>query len=64
MPTLLNKRRAAELVGLAPEYLMTMGRTGRFPKPLKLGPEANSAVRFVQEEVLEWIEQKRAERDG
>ena len=43
---------------------MTLARAGRFPKPIKLGPEANSAVRFIQEEILEWIERKRAERDA
>ena len=64
MTTLLNKKQAADRVGLHPEYLMTLARNGKFPCPVKYGKENNSAVRFVETEVTAWIEARIAERDA
>ena len=64
MLNLVSKQRAAGLVGLHPEYLMRMVRQGRFPKPIRFGPNDRFAVRFVETEVQEWIEARIAERDA
>ncbi len=64
MRNLLSKQEAAELVGLHPEYLMRIARAGRFPKPIRLGDRPGSAVRFVQDEIEQWLADKLAERDG
>ena len=64
MTTLLNKKQAADRVGLHPEYLMTLAREGKFPCPVKYGKESNSAVRFVEAEVQAWIEARMSERDA
>ena len=63
MPTLLTKREAAALVGWHPEHLMCQARAGRFPKPIKLGPTSQHAVRFVADEVEQWLHERIEERD-
>ena len=64
MTILLTKQQAAIRVGLHPEYLMTLAREGKFPRPVKYGSERNSAVRFVEAEIQEWIEARISERDS
>ena len=63
MPTLLTKREAAALVGWHPEHLMRQARAGRFPKPVKLGPTPQHAVRFVAEKVEQRLHERIEERD-
>lgn len=63
MTILITKVQAADRVGLHPEYLMTLAREGKFPCPIKYGKESNSAVRFLETEIQEWIESRIAERD-
>ena len=61
---LLTKKQTGELTGYHPKYLMELVRMGRFPAPIRLGPSPRSAVRFVKEEVDEWIAERIAERDA
>ena len=63
MTILLTKQQAAIRVGLHPEYLMTLAREGKFPRPVKYGQESNSAVRFIESEIEEWIAERMVERD-
>ena len=63
MITLLTKRQAAAVVGWHPEHVMREARAGRFPKPIKLGPTSQHAVRFVADEVEQWLRQRIEERD-
>lgn len=63
MTVLLTKTQAAERVGLHPEYLMTLAREGRFPRPVKYGART-SAVRFVETEIDAWVAEKIAARDA
>ena len=30
-----------------------------FPKPIKLGNKANSPVRFIESEIIDWLEQQK-----
>jgi predicted DNA-binding transcriptional regulator AlpA len=59
---LLTKKQAGEMVGFNPEHLMKLVRAGRFPKPIRTGASQNCGVRFVQSEILDWIEQRKAAR--
>ena len=63
MTNLLTKQQVTERVGWHPEHLMREARAGRFPKPVKLGPTPQHAVRFVADEVEEWLRQRIEERD-
>ena len=55
-----RKKVTAARVGFHPVHLMRLVREGRFPKPVRLGP---NSIAFVTEEVSAWIEQRIAERD-
>lgn len=59
---LLSKKETAARVGVHPESLMRLSRAGDFPKPIKLGDADNCAVRFIEEEVDEWIVARMAAR--
>ena len=62
MRRLLNKKQTAELTGYHEEHLMRLARQRKFPAPIKLGDTAASAVRWVEDEVDEWIEARMAAR--
>ena len=63
MTVLLTKKQAADRVGLHPEYVMALTRQGKFPKPIKYGEHWNSAVRFLESEIENWIAARIAARD-
>jgi len=62
MQNLLTKQETAARVGYHPEHIMRLARSGAFPKAVKLGKSDGSAVRFVESEVVAWIEARIAER--
>ncbi len=62
MRNLLTKREAAKRVGYHPEHIMRLSRDGRFPKPIRLGPTDKCAVRWIEEEIENWIVERMAER--
>lgn len=64
MQRLLSKKEAAARVGCHPEHVMRMARQHRFPRPIKLGYSENCAVRFVAQEIDEWIATRMAERNA
>jgi predicted DNA-binding transcriptional regulator AlpA len=61
---LLSKKAVADRVGVHPEHPMRLARQGRFPRPIKLGDSDNSGVRFVAEEVDDWVAGRMAARQG
>ena len=63
MPQLLSKQETADIIGVHPEHVMRMVRAGRFPKPIKTGPAVGCAVRFVADEVQQWIVGRMADRE-
>ena len=63
MTKLLTKKEAAARVGWHPEHLMRLAREGNFPTPIKLADTLQGGVRFVESEVVDWIQKKLAERD-
>lgn len=63
MRELLTKKQAAAIVGFHPEHMMRLARENHFPRPIKLGNSERSGVRFVVEEIEEWIASRMAARD-
>ena len=63
MTVLLTKRQVAERVGWHPEHVMREARAGRFPRPVRLGPTVQHAVRFVEAEVEAWLCERVDARD-
>lgn len=64
MRRLLSKKETAARVGFHPEHVMRMARQHRFPQPVKMGSSDHCAVRFVAQEIDEWIAARMAERDA
>jgi len=62
MVRLLSKKDVAEQVGFHPEHVMRLARSGKFPRPIKMGSGENCAVRFLAEEVDAWIASRMGER--
>lgn len=54
-PTLLTRKQVSALTGLSRSHLYWMMRNAGFPEPLKLSPRV---VRWVEQEVVEWIERR------
>ena len=63
MQRLLSKKEAAARVGFHPEHVMRMARQHRFPQPIKFGNSEKCAVRFIAQEIDEWIAARMAARD-
>jgi prophage regulatory protein len=57
---LLSKKQVREVVLYAPAHIDRLEKAGRFPKRVRLGP---GRVGWVEDEVMEWLRVKIAERD-
>lgn len=60
MMKMLSKRQVSELVLYSPEHIARLEAAGQFPKRLRLG---HNRVGWVESEVLEWLQNRIAERD-
>lgn len=59
-PMLLTEAQAAELIQVATRTLRSMVSAGRFPRPVKIGPNPESQQcprRWVRAEVDAWLRQ-------
>lgn len=56
---ILSKKQLKELVLYSPQHIARLEKAGLFPKRVQLGP---NRVGWVEAEVLEWLEQRLAER--
>ena len=56
----LTPRETAAKVGYHRVHVMRLVKAGKFPKPVKLN---NFAVRFVEDEVDEYMRERVSERD-
>jgi prophage regulatory protein len=52
---LLSKRQVKEMVLYSPQHIARLEATGQFPKRVKLGA---NWVGWVEDEVLDWIQQR------
>ena len=57
----LTVRQTAEKVGYHPVHIMRLVKANKFPKPIKMN---DFAVRFVDEEVAQYMLERIAERDA
>lgn len=57
---ILSKRQVKELVLYSPQHIARLEKTGDFPKRVQLGP---SRVGWVEDEVLDWLQQRLEARD-
>ena len=56
VPALMTTREAAQLCGLGERTLWRYSRCGIAPRPVKLGPGKQGAVRFRRSDLLAWID--------
>jgi prophage regulatory protein len=57
---LLSKRQVREIVLYSPQHISRLEQAGKFPKRVQLGP---ARVGWVEDEVLDWLKERIAERD-
>lgn len=57
---ILSKRQVKEIVLYSPQHIARLEKAGKFPERVKLGP---NRVGWVESEVLEWLEQRLAQRE-
>ena len=60
MKKMLSKRQVKELVLYSPQHIARLEAAGQFPKRVQLGV---NRVGWVEEEVLEWLQQRIDARD-
>ena len=52
---ILSKRQVKELVLYSPQHIARLEKAGLFPKRVQLGP---NRVGWVEDEVLDWLQQR------
>lgn len=66
VPRFIDRNRVCELLGnVTASHVEHLRRSDpSFPKPIKLGPSFNSAKRWAQDEILEWMKQRVEAREA
>ena len=57
---ILSKRDVKALVLYSPQHIARLEKAGQFPQRVRLGP---NRVGWVEEEVLDWLQQRINRRD-
>ena len=57
---ILSKRQVKELVLYSPQHISRLEKAGLFPRRVQLGP---NRVGWLESEVLEWLEERLAQRE-
>ena len=57
---LISKRELKEMVLYSPQHIARLEKAGEFPKRVTLGP---NRVGWVEREVLDWLEERLAQRE-
>lgn len=57
---LLSKRQVCELVLYSPQHIARLEAAGKFPKRVVIG---ECRVGWVEQEILDWIQERIDERD-
>lgn len=58
---LLSKRQVREIVLYSPQHIARLEAAGKFPKRVHVG---QCRVGWIEEEVLDWLRARIAERDN
>ena len=56
---MLSKRQVRELVLYSPAHISRLETAGKFPKRVRLGP---SRVGWIEQEVLDWLQERIKQR--
>jgi prophage regulatory protein len=59
----LSRRQVRELTTLSFTQIDRLERAGKFPRRMRLGFHRTSRVVWIEEEVLEWMRERLAERE-
>ena len=59
---LLTRTEVAGIVKMHPSSIDRLVRQGDFPAPLKLGHAENSSVRWKEDEIVGWLNDRAAQR--
>ncbi len=57
---ILSKRQLKEMVLYSPQHVARLEKAGKFPKRIQLGP---NRVGWVEDEVLDWLQQRLDRRE-
>ena len=57
---ILSKRQVKELVLYSPQHIARLEKAGQFPKRVPLGP---NRVGWGESEVLDWLQERLAQRE-
>ncbi len=57
---MISKRQLRELVLYSPQHIARLEKAGKFPKRVQLGP---CRVGWVEQEVLDWLEERIGRRE-
>ena len=57
---ILSKRQLKEMALYSPQHVARLERAGKFPKRVQIGP---NRVGWVEEEVLDWLQQRLDRRE-
>lgn len=60
---MLSKRQLKELVLYSPQHIQRLEIAGRFPKRVRLGNGPRSRVGWIEQEVLDWLQERIDLRD-
>ena len=55
---IISKKEARALTSLSIQHMARLGRAKKFPELVKLGDDVNSRAGYVEQEVLDWIEER------
>jgi len=55
---LLSKKQLKELVLYSPQHIQRLEDAGRFPKRVRLGNCPRSRVGWIEQEVLDWLQER------
>jgi prophage regulatory protein len=58
---IISKKQLRELVLYTPQHVQRLENAGKFPKRVRLGA---NRVGWIEQEVLEWLSERIAERDA
>jgi prophage regulatory protein len=58
---MISKRQLKELVLYSPQHVARLEAAGKFPKRVRLGP---SRVGWIEQEVLDWLQERIRRRDS
>lgn len=60
---ILSKRQLKEMIPYSPQHIQRLEAQGRFPKRLRLGNGPRSRCGWIEDEVLDWLQERIKRRE-